>query len=84
MPSVRSCVRRLDCWPVVVALVRELRQYVGDRPWRVAADASFSQASFLNPLLAQGITVIGRWRKDAVCRDDPAPGVGKRPLRLAS
>jgi hypothetical protein len=72
-------VQRLDFWQVVVALVRELRHYVGDRPLRVAADAYFSKASFLNPLLAQGITVISRLRKDAVGRDDLAPVVGKRP-----
>jgi hypothetical protein len=72
-------VQRLDCWAVVVALVREWRQYVGNRPWRVVADASFSKASFLNPLLAAGITVISRVRKDAVGWDDPAPVVGKRP-----
>jgi hypothetical protein len=72
-------VRRLDFWTVVVALVRELRQHVGDRPLRVVADAYFSKAAFLNPLLAEGITVISRLRKDAVGWDDPAPVLGKRP-----
>jgi DDE superfamily endonuclease len=72
-------VQRLDFWAVVVALVRELRPHVGNRPLRVVADAYFSQASFLNPLLAAGITVISRLRKDAVGWDDPAPVVGKRP-----
>jgi hypothetical protein len=72
-------VQRLDFWAVVVALVRELQQYVGNRPLRVVADAYFSKASFLNPLLAAGITVISRLRKDAVGWDDPAPVVGKRP-----
>jgi len=72
-------VRRLDFWQVVVALVRELRQYVGNRPLRVVADAYFGKASFLNPVVAEGSTVISRLRKDAVGRDDPAPVVGKRP-----
>lgn len=72
-------VQRLDFWLVVVALVRELQQYVGKHPLRVVADAYFSKASFLNPLLAEGITVISRLRKDAVGWDDPAPVVGKRP-----
>jgi len=36
-------------------------------------------ASFLNPLLAAGITVISRWRTEAVGWDEPAPVVGKRP-----
>jgi hypothetical protein len=71
-------VQRLDFWLVVVALVRELQQWVGDRPLRVVADAYFSKASFLNPLVAAGITVISRLRKDAVGWDDPGSIVGKR------
>jgi hypothetical protein len=55
-----------------------LRLYMGNRPWRVVADAYFSKASFLNPLLAAGITVISRLRRDAVSWDNPAPVVGKR------
>jgi hypothetical protein len=72
-------IQRLDCWLVVVALVRERQQSSGDRPLRVVADAYFSKAAFLNPLIAQGITVISRLRKDAVGWEDPAPVVGKRP-----
>jgi DDE superfamily endonuclease len=72
-------VQRVDFWAVVVALVRELRQYVGTQPLRVVADAYFSQASFLNPLVAEGSMVISRLRKDAVGWDDPVPVVGKRP-----
>jgi DDE superfamily endonuclease len=72
-------VQRLDFWWVVVALVRELQQRVGERSLRVVADASFSKAAFLNPLAAAGITVLSRLRKDAVGWDDPAPVGGKRP-----
>jgi hypothetical protein len=72
-------LRRLDFWWVVVALVRELQQWLGERPLRVVADAYFSKAAFLNPLGAAGITVITRLRKDAVGWDDPDPVVGKRP-----
>jgi hypothetical protein len=72
-------VQRVDFWAVVVALVRELRQYVGTQPLRVVADAYCSQASFLNPLVAEGSMVISRLRKDAVGWDDPVPVVGKRP-----
>jgi hypothetical protein len=72
-------VQRLDFWLVVVALVRELRQYVGPQPLRVVADAYFSRASFLNPLVAEGITVLSRLRKDAVGWDDLPPMQGKRP-----
>jgi hypothetical protein len=64
---------------VVVALVRELQQGVEGRPLRVVADAYFSKAPFLNPLVAAGITVISRLRKDAVGGDEPAPVIGKRP-----
>jgi DDE superfamily endonuclease len=72
-------IQRLDFWLVVVALVRELRQYVGAQRLRVVADAYFSKASFLNPLAAEGLWVISRLRKDAVGWDDPAPVMGKRP-----
>ena len=40
---------------------------------RVVADAYYSKAPFLNGLLARGIHVISRLRKDAVGWDDPAP-----------
>jgi DDE superfamily endonuclease len=59
-------VQRLDFWWVVVALVRELQQWVEGRPLRVVADAYFSKATFLNPPVVAGITVISRLRKDAV------------------
>jgi Transposase DDE domain len=72
-------VQRLDCWLVVGALVRELPPYVGRRPLRVGADAYFSTAALLNPLLATRITAISRVRTDAVGREDPAPIVGQRP-----
>jgi DDE superfamily endonuclease len=72
-------IQRWDFWLVVVALVRELRHYVGAQPLRVVADAYFSKASFLNPLVAEGLGVISRLRKDAVGWDDPAPVVGQRP-----
>ena len=52
---------------------------MGNRPLRVVAEAYFSKASFLNPLLAAGSTVSSRWRQDAVGWDDPAPVVGTRP-----
>ena len=50
-------IQRLDFWLVVVALVREVRQYVVAQPPRVVADAYFSKAAFLNPLLAAGLWV---------------------------
>jgi hypothetical protein len=71
--------QRLDFGWGVVALVRERQQWLGERPLRGVADAYFSQAAFLNPLGAAGMTVIPRWRKDAVGWDAPDPVVGKRP-----
>jgi hypothetical protein len=72
-------VQRLDCWTVVVARVRELRQSPGDRPLRVVADAHCSTASCLNPRVAAGSTVSSRGRRASVGWEDPAPGDGKRP-----
>jgi hypothetical protein len=72
-------VPRVDCWAVVVALVRALRPYGGTQPWRVVADADVRQASFLKPLVAEGSMVISRLRKAAVGGDDPVPVVGNRP-----
>jgi hypothetical protein len=72
-------VQRLDFWWVVVALVRELHQWVEEQPLRVVADAYFSKAPFFNPLVTAGVTVISRLRKDAVGWDEPAPAIGKRP-----
>jgi hypothetical protein len=42
-------------------------------PLRVVADAYFSKAPFVNPLVEAGIDVISRLRKDAVGWDDPTP-----------
>jgi hypothetical protein len=72
-------IQRLDVWLVVVALGRELQQDLGAPPLRVVADAYFSKASCLHPLVAEGIMVLRRLRKDAVGWDDPAPVVGQRP-----
>ena len=52
---------------------------MGNRPWRVVAAASCSQASVLKPRLAAGSTGSSRWRQDAVGWDEPAPVVGTRP-----
>jgi len=71
--------QRVDCWAVVVARVRALRQYVGPPPLRLVADAYVSQASCLQPLGAEGRMVSSRLRQDAVGGDAPVPVVDKRP-----
>ncbi len=60
-------------WDSIHPLLLRLHQQLGGAPLRVVADAYFSKAPFINPLLEQGINVISRLRKDAVGWDDPSP-----------
>jgi len=60
-------------WDSVHPLLVQLHQQLSGAPLRVVADAYFSKAPFINPLLKQGIEVISRLRKDAVGWDDPSP-----------
>jgi hypothetical protein len=60
-------------WDSVHPLLVQVHQQLGGAPLRVVADAYFSKAPFINPLLKQGINVISRLRKDAVGWDDPSP-----------
>ncbi len=60
-------------WDCVLPLIWQLRQFLGAVPLRVVADAYFSKAPFINPLLQEGIHLISRLRKDAVGWDDPSP-----------
>lgn len=58
-------------WECVLPLLWQLQQGLGAAPLRVVADAYFSKAPFLNPLVKAGIHVISRLRKDAVGWDNP-------------
>ena len=60
-------------WDSIHPLLVQLHQQLNGVPLRVVADAYFSKAPFINPLLKQGIEVISRLRKDAVGWDDPNP-----------
>lgn len=60
-------------WDCVHPLLWQLHAYLDHAPLRVVADAYFSKAPFINPLLEEGIHVITRLRKDAVGWDDPSP-----------
>jgi hypothetical protein len=60
-------------WDCVHPLLWQLHRQLDGAPLRVVADAYFSKAPFINPLLEQGIEVISRLRKDAVGWDDPSP-----------
>lgn len=60
-------------WDSVLPLIVQLQHFLGKAPLRVIVDAYFSKAPFLNPLMALGIVVITRLRKDAVGWQDPSP-----------
>lgn len=60
-------------WDSVHPLVFQLHQHLDGAALRVVADAYFSKAPFINPLLEKGIDVVSRLRKDAVGWDDPTP-----------
>ena len=60
-------------WDGVLPLIRQLYIHLEQAPLRVVADAYFSKAPFIQPLLEEGIHVISRLRKDAVGWDDPSP-----------
>jgi hypothetical protein len=51
--------QRLDFWTVVLGLVRDLPEYLDNRPLRVV-DVYFSRAVFLNPLGGERIMEISR------------------------
>ena len=70
---VGDTVELMTFWDAAIAAILEVTQQLGDAAVRVVADAYYSKAPFLQGLLARGIDVISRLRKDAVGWDDPAP-----------
>lgn len=60
-------------WDCVHPLIWQLHEYLDHAPLRVVADAYFSKAPFINPLLKRSIHVVTRLRKDAVGWEDPSP-----------
>jgi len=69
----------MSFWDAAIAAILEVTRSLGEASVRVVADAYYSKAPFLNGLLARGIDVISRLRKDAVGWDDPEPAPsGKR------
>ena len=86
-------VELMSCWEAAIAALVAVRQCLGDMAVRVVADAFYAKAPFFNGLLARGIHVISRLRKDAVgwaAPELPPPGKrGRKPRygrqwRLAS
>jgi len=70
---VGEAVEPMSFWDAAIAAILEVTRCLGDASVRVVADAFYSKAPFLNGLLARGIQVISRLRKDAVGWDDPPP-----------
>ena len=70
---VGEAVEPMSFWDAAIAAILEVTRCLGDASVRVVADAFYSKAPFLNGLLARGIQVISRLRKDAVGWDDPQP-----------
>jgi hypothetical protein len=66
-------VEPMSFWDAALAAILEVTRCVGEAAGRVVADAYYAKAPLLNGLLARGIAVISRLRKDAVGWDDPAP-----------
>ena len=59
-------------WDSVHPLLYQLHQHLNQAALRVVADAYFSKAPFVNPLLEKGIHVVSKLRHDAVGWDDPS------------
>ena len=70
---VGDAVEPMTFWDAAIAVILEVTLQLGDAAVRVVADAYYAKAPFLQGLLAHGIHVISRLRKDAVGWDDPAP-----------
>ena len=70
---VGDTVEPMSFWDAAIAALLEVTRCLGEAAIRVVADAYYAKAPFLNGLLARGIHVISRLRKDAVGWDDPAP-----------
>jgi DDE superfamily endonuclease len=70
---VGEAVAPMSFWEAAIAAILEVTRCLGEASVRVVADAYYSKAPFLNGLVARGIDVISRLRKDAVGWDDPEP-----------
>jgi hypothetical protein len=63
----------MSFWEAAIAAILEVTRCLGEASVRVVADAYYSKAPFVTGLLAYGIEVISRLRKDAGGWDDPEP-----------
>ena len=74
--------RRANFWDGVIPLVLDLKQQLGAVVLRVVVDAYFCKVPFLAPLVAQGIQVITRMRKDAVAWDERIESKTKKTVKM--
>jgi hypothetical protein len=74
--------RRANFWDGVIPLILELKKSLGLNSLRVVVDAYFSKVPFLSPLVAKGIHVISRMRKDAVAWDKIIENKSKQSFKL--
>jgi hypothetical protein len=63
---------KLDQAADLVIRAAKLLQHHGKVVW-VVADGAYAKRPFVQPLLQQGVTLVGRLRKDSALRDLPAP-----------
>lgn len=70
-PKGETCP--MDFWQATIATVTEVAAKFVKAPVCFVADAYFSKAPFLNPLIEKGIGLVTRLRHDAVGWDDPDP-----------
>jgi hypothetical protein len=65
---------------MAVALVRWVQAWLGflGKPVWVVVDGAYAKAPFLKPVMARGVVVVSRLRKDAALWSVPAAAVGPR------
>lgn len=72
----------MDFWPSILAMIDTIGQSIDTKGLIIVADAYFSKANFINPLVNKGAALVSRLRRDAVGFDDPIySGRGRPPLR---
>lgn len=80
--DAKGGVSPTDFWQSIVSMVDSLGRSLDTTRLIVVADAYFSKAPFLNPLIEKGVGLISRLRSDAVGFEDPVySGRGRPPLR---
>lgn len=76
----QGVVTPMNIWQAVLALIYQVACHLTGTPLCVVADAYFSKAPFINPLVERGICCISRLRHDGVGFDEPVySGVGRPP-----